>query len=141
MNYGIIFQDEESPLIPELSEALRELGFTAGNETALSQNLLDALNRYRAANGLPTLDFCDPVTLKTLGIDADGEEIILLARYGERNAEVELDIFDTCREIVTESRELGITLTQAIYRHGGLGSSDKPSETAINAAVLALLHK
>lgn len=141
MNYGIILQDEESPLIPELSEALRELGFMAENETSLSSNLLDALNKYRTANNLPTLDFCDPVTLQTLGIDTEGEEIILLARYGEANAKVELDIFDVCREIVTESRELYITLTQAIYRHGGLGSSDEPSETAISAAVLALLHE
>ncbi len=141
MNYGIILEGEESVLIPELSEALRELGFTEENETSLSPQLLDALNRYRTENGLPTYNFCDPVTLKTLGIDAEGEEIILLARYGEVSAGVELDIFDTCREIVTESRELGITLTQAIYRHGGLGLYNAPSETAINAAVLALLHE
>ncbi len=141
MNYGIILQDEASPLVPELSEALIKLGFTDENETTLSPKLLEALDKYRTENKLPTLDFCDPVTLQTLGIDADGEEIILLARYGEANAKVELDIFDICSEIVTESRELGITLAQAIYRHGGLGSSDEPSETAISAAILALLHK
>lgn len=141
MNYGIILQDEESPLVPELSEALRELGYISENTTTLSKELLETLNRYRAENKLPTFNFCDPVTLKTLGINADGEEIISLACYGESNAKVELDIFDVCREIVIESRELGITLTQAIYRHGGLGLHSEPSETAVSAAVLALLHK
>lgn len=142
MNYGIILEGESSPLVPELCEALRELGLIRQPEESLSAHLISALNTYRAANRLLTLDFCAPITLRTLGIDAEGDEIILLARYGETISETELQIYDNCRKAVEESRKMSITIAQAVNRHVSVGSlHGEPSSAAVTAAILALLHE
>ena len=142
MNYGIIFEGEASPLVNELSDALSLIGLYRAKGNTLTPEMLDALNIYRTSNDLAILDFCDPSTLRTLGIDADGDEILLLARYGSMFAETELGIFDACNEIVTESIDMGISIAEAINRCGVLGKlHGDVSKTAVTAAALALLHK
>ena len=142
MNYGIILEDENSPLVPELCEALCELGLIRETETALTDGIISALNTYRLANHLLPLDFCDPTTLRTLGINSTGDEIILLARFGEEISETELEIYDNCRKIVKESSQLNITPTEAINRRvspGGLYG--EPSPASVTAAILSLLNE
>ncbi len=142
MNYGIILENESSPLVPELCESLRGLGLIREAETSLTEDIISALNTYRLANKLLALDFCDPTTLSTLGIDAEGDEVILLARFGEAKSETELEIYDNCTEAVRESRRLNITVTEAISRRIPIGSLyGEPSSAAITAAVLALLNE
>ncbi len=142
MNYGIILQDENSPIVPELCEALRNLGLIRETDTALTDDIISALNTYRLSNHLLPLDFCDPTTLRTLGINAEGDEIILLARFGEAVSETELEIYDNCCKAVEESRQLNITVTEAISRRVNIGSLyGEPSSAAITASVLALLNE
>ncbi len=142
MNYGIIFEGETSPLVSELSNALSSIGLYRDKDNTLTPEMLDALNIYRTSNNLTELDFCDPTTLRTLGIDADGDEILLLARYGSMLAETELAIFDACREIVAESVDMDISIAESINRRGVLGKlHGNVSKTAVTAAALAFLHK
>ncbi len=137
MEYGIIFQGDASPLASELAEALGELGLYRGKTDKLTPELLDALNTYRTANRLLCLDFCDPVTLRTLGIECGGDEILALARFGESASETELECYDVCAGIVAESRALGLTITEVIARRGTHTENTEISETALTAAVLA----
>ncbi len=138
--YAIIFEGDTSPLAAELCEALAELGLTRESTDTLTPDLLDALNTYREANGLTKQDFCEPVTLRALGIDARGDELLSLARAAEALAVTELGYYDVCREIVNESRALGITVSEAIARRGVLGQArGSISESAMRAAALAFI--
>ena len=141
-DYAIIFEGDTSPLVSELSDALHSLGLTREVTDTLTSELLDALNAYREANSLIALDFCDPATLRTLGIDARGDELLALARAAEALAENELGYYDVCREITAERRRLGITLCEAIARRGVLGNERAAiSEAAMTAAVLAFINE
>ena len=140
--YAIIFEGDTSPLAAELCEALYALGLTREHTNTLTPELLRALNDYRAANSLTELDFCDPVTLRTLGIDAYGDELIVLARAAEALGETELDYYDICRELIVESRSVGITLVESAARRGVVGNErGEISESAMRAAILALIDE
>ena len=140
--YAIIFENDTSPLAAEVCERLFELGLTLEQTDTLTPTLLDALNVYCEANGLTEYDFCEPVTLRTLGIDASGDELLTLASAAEALADTELACFDISREIVKESRELGITVTEAVARRGVLGKArGNISESAMRAALLALFNE
>lgn len=140
--YAIIFENDTSPLAAEVCERLLELGLTLEQTDTLTPALLNALNVYREANGLTEYDFCDPVTLRTLGIDARGDELLVLASAAQALADTELGYFDVSREIVNESRELNITVTEAVARRGALGKArGNISESAMKAAILAILNE
>ncbi len=139
MSYGIILEGDTSPLVEALAERLSSLGLYRGSTDTLTAELIGALNIYRASNHLIPLDFCDPATLRTLGIEAEGDEILTLARYGDAVSDTELGCYDACREIVNESRALGITLTEAICRRAVTDENMTASSEAVTAAVLALI--
>ena len=140
-DYAIIFEGDSSPLAAELCDALAELGLTLDRTDTLTTKLLDALNAYRSANGLTEQSFADPVTLRALGIDARGDELVTLARAAQTLADTELGYYDVCREIVDESRALGITVSEATARRGVLGKArGSINESAVRAAVLAVLN-
>ncbi len=139
-DYAIIFEGDTSPLAAELCDALYELGLTLDKTNTLTQELLAALNVYRTANGLTEQSFTDPVTLRTLGIEARGDELLTLARAAQILADTELGYYDACREIANESRALGITVTEAVARRGVLGKArGNISESAMKAAILAFI--
>lgn len=139
-NYAIIFEGDSSPLAAEVCDALASLGLTYARTDTLTPELLAALNTYREANGLTAQDFCEPVTLRALGIDAHGDELVSLARAAKALADTEVGFYDVCREIVNESRALDITVSEAIARRGVLGTErESISESAMRAAVLAFL--
>ena len=140
--YAIIFENDTSPLAAEVCDRLFELGLTLEQTDTLTSELLDALNVYRKANGLTEYDFCDPVTLRTLGIDANGDDLLTLANAAEALADTEIGYFDISREIVSENRELGITVTEAVARRGVLGKTrGNISESAMRAAILAFFNE
>lgn len=140
--YAIIFENDTSPLAAEVCDRLFELGLTLDQTGTLTSELLDALNVYREANGLTKYSFCEPVTLRTLGIDARGDELLVLASAAEALADTELGYFDVSREIVNESRELGITVTEAVARRGVLKKArGNISESAMKAAILAFFNE
>ena len=141
MEYGIILKGGTSPLVYEMSEALSELGYANDTDDVLTPELLDALNQYREANDLLVLDFCDPVTLRALGIQASGDELLSLARCVEKLGKTELDYYDLACEIVSESLGLGITITEAVNRRGLLGLHGTVSPSAVTAAVLAAVSQ
>ena len=140
MNYGIIFEGDSSHLVTEAADKLRELGYYAYSDDTMSRELLDALNSFRRAYSLAEQSFCDPVTLRALGIEADGDEIITLARCACSAAKTELECYDICLEAVAESRKLGITLTEAALRRGA-GDTEQIPPYAVSAAILALLNE
>ncbi len=142
INYGIIFLNDSSEMTIKLSEKLSELGLLYEKQNVFDEKALKALNEYRISNKLVELDFCDPETLRTLGIDCDGDDIILLASCAEKLAESELEIYNICLEIIKESKEYSISVTEAINRRGVLGkSTPKVSKEAVSAAILAFIHK
>ncbi len=136
MTTGIILQGEQSPIVGELSEALKAIGLTRETTDRLTPELLAALNTYRIANSLPELDFADPNTLRSLGIECSGDEVLTLARYGEAEAESEIGIFDRCREAVTLCRKYNLTIRE----YTKMPSHTPVSEAAVTAAILALLY-
>ncbi len=141
-DYAIIFENDTSPLATELSEKLKALGLVHSVRDTLDSELLDALNIYRSANYMSELDFCEPSVLRLLGIDVGGDELITLARAAESLAETELEYYDLCREIVSESRSYGITLTEACARRGSVGRAPTTvSEEAMRAAALAFINE
>lgn len=141
-DYAIVFVYDESPLAAEICAALRELGLFRDSTNTVTPDLISALNTYRRANSLTELEFCDPVTLRTLGIDAHGDELLVLARAAQTLGQSEMEYFDICRKIVKESRELDITVTEAAARYGVLGAErGSISETAVRCAALSLLHE
>ncbi len=141
MEYGIIFKGDTTPLAHELSEALASLGLINKTTDTLTDELLTALNTYRRSNRLSVLDFCDPVALRTLGIEARGDELIFIARYVGTAGKTELEYYDLAAEIVSESRNLGITPTEAAARRSlGEYSEDIPL-SAMLATVLAFVNQ
>ncbi len=140
--YAIIFENDTSPLAAEICDRLFELGLTLNQTGTLTSELMYTLNVYREANGLTKYNFCEPVTLRTLGIDARGDELLTLASAAQTLANTELGYFDISREIVNESRELGITVTEAVARRGVLGiARGNIYESAMKAAILAFLNE
>lgn len=141
MEYGIILEGGSSELVYRMSEALAELGLIKEPNSVLTDELLEALNIYRETNRLLPLDFCDPVTLRALGIEAGGDELMSLARCVEAACKNELEYYDLACEIVSESQALGITVNEAINRRGLLGLGGTVSPSAVTAAVLAFIGK
>ncbi len=141
-DYAIIFEDDTTPLAAELSEKLKALGLVHSVTDTFSGEVLNALNIYRSANSMGELDFCEPSVLRLLGIEAGGDELTTLARTAESLADTELEYYDICREIVSESREYGITVTEACARRSSLGKLPATvSEEAMRAAALAFINK
>ena len=141
-DYAIIFEDDTTPLAAELSDKLKALGLVHGTTDTFSSEILGALNIYRNANSMGELDFCDPPVLRLLGIDAGGDELATLAKAAELLGSTELEYFDICREIVSESRKYGITVTEACARRDSVGKlPTSVSESAMRAAVLAFIHE
>ena len=140
MNNGIIFEGDSSPMAAEAADRLRELGYYAYSDDEMNRELLDSLNSFRRAYSLTEQSFCDPVTLRALGIEADGDEIITLARCAYSAAETELDCYDICLSAVAESRKLGITITEAALRRFR-GDTEQIPPYAVGAAILALLNE
>ena len=141
MEYGIIFENNSGAVVDELCEALKNLGLINQKNSTMSEDLIDALNIYRSSNGLSPLDFCDPITLRTLGIDARGDELLTLARCAEELGSCELDYYDIASEIVSESRKFGITVTEAAIRRNATLTGKDISVSAMAAAVLAFLNE
>ncbi len=140
MEYGILFEGDNSPVTAELSEALKALGLQNRRNIILTDEVLSALNIYRGANGLPILDFCDPVSLRTLGINVAGDELITLAACAKAIGETELEYYDIASEIVKDSRSLGITVTEAAARKEVSFFVGDVSLSAMLAAVLAFIN-
>lgn len=141
MNYGIIFEGDTTPLAAELATSLRELGLTDYNGSTLTGELLSSLNDFRSTNSLPELDFCDPAVLRALGIDAEGDEILTVAGIAETMSEDEVGCYDVCEEIVRESKNCKISLTEAAFRRAGdIDSLTEPSANAVMAALLAIIN-
>lgn len=141
MNYGIIFEGDTTPLAAELAAALRELGLTDYVGSTLTSGLLSSLNDYRDANFMPELDFCDPAVLRTLGIEAEGDEILTVASVAEAITEDEVSCYDICEEIVKESKRCRISLTEAALRRASeIDSLPEPSANGAATALLALLN-
>ncbi len=141
MNYGIIFEGDTTPFSAELAEAMRDHGLTDYTGSTLTAELLSELNSYRSENFLPELDFCDPATLRTLGIKAEGDEILTVAGIAEAIGENEVGYYDICEKIVKESKTCKISLTEAAYRYsGGMDEIPSPSKNAVIAALLTLLN-
>lgn len=141
MEYGIIFKGDTTPLAYELSEALSALGLINKKTNALTDELLSALNTYRQSNRLSVLDFCDPVALRTLGIEARGDELLFIARYVSSAGKTELEYYDLAAEIVSESQNLGISPTEATARRSTTEYSDDIPISAMLATVLAFVNQ
>ncbi len=126
----------------ELADELRELGLTRYEGSTLNHDLLESLNDYRRANYMAEMNFCDPAVLRTLGIRTEGDEIITMAVCAESIAENEIDCYDICSKIVSESEKHGISLTEATLRITGKGDfRAAPSSEAVVAALLAFIGK
>jgi len=139
---GIVFISDASPVIGELAEALFSLGLCRehGESGVLTPELLDALNDYREANCMVELDFCDPSALRALGIDCTGDDVMLLARYGEAVTESEIGCYDACAEAISEAKRLDLTLCGYIGSRVDIGRLPLAvSEEAVSAALLAAL--
>lgn len=141
MEYGIIFEGDTSPLAASVSEALTSLGLINGTKKALTDEVLTALNTYREANSLQVLDFCDPITLRCLGIDARGDELLSLAACAQSLGSCELEYYDAAANILRESRDLGITITEAAARYDTSFYHGEITESAMFAAVLAFINE
>ena len=136
MDAGLIFTEESSPLAAELAEVLKAIGLVHETGDCLTIEMLDALNAYRYANALPALDFADPVTLRSLGIERGGDEILALARYAQENAVSEIAMFDVCRGVLEACQAHGITIAEYTKMSGPA----EISSSAALAAVLAMLY-
>lgn len=142
MNYGIIFEGERSPVVSELAYELRELGLTRYEGDTLNSELLDSLNDYRRANYMKELDFCDPAVLRALGIRTEGDEIITMALCAESISKNEIDCYNICRKIVSESEKSGMSLTEsALHVTAGSNYIETPSPEAVVAALLAFIGR
>ncbi len=136
MQTGIIFVNERSPMVMELSAALQELGLARETNDSLTPELIDALNTYRLASSLPELDFADPLTLRSLGLECSGDDIMTLARYGEANAKCELEVYDCCLDAVRLCREHGLT----IFEYTKMTPDTPVRASSVTAAMLAMLN-
>lgn len=142
MNYGIVFYENSSPQILALSEKMREFGLCDYVGDKLTAELADAINEYRQANSIDELDYCDPALLRALGIQAEGDEIIILARVAETLTEDEIGCYDLCAKIIKESESCKISLTEAALRYEQVCESmPMPSKNAVTAAILAFINK
>jgi len=140
MNYTIIFEGDTSPVVDSVSDILSQLGFHSYEENSLSARLLESVNLYRRSMGLEVADYIDPAALRAMGIDAEGDELIAVARAAA-SGKTELECYDICVETIRESQKLGITLTAAAERRQIGSSADNPPPYCVAAAILALLNE
>jgi len=142
MNYTVVFEGDSGNTVSQAADRLRELGYHAYFEDTLTEELLDSVNTFRRTNSLRTSDYLDPATLRALGIEAVGDELVFAANCAYSISDTEVGCYDICCEIAHESRTLGLTLTEAAKRrlHGTL-SPDPPPAFALAAMVLALLNE
>ncbi len=140
MNYTVVFEGDSSPTADRVSDILAELGYYPFEDSSASRRLMDSVNLFRRAEGLSEADYIDPATLRAMGIEADGDEIIVMARAAA-SGETELAAYDICREIVGESRKLGITLSAAAERRIYGNGPANPPTYCVTAAILALLNQ
>ena len=142
MNYSVVFEGDVSELASEAAKRLYELGYHAYFEDTASRELMDSVNSFRRANSIRESEYIDPVTLRALGIDASGDELIYAASTASSIAETELECYDICCEIASQSKRLGLTVTEAARRFdSGADHSDTPQPYALAAMVLALLNE
>lgn len=142
MNYTVVFEGDTTPIVNETAQRLRELGYHSFFEDTATAELINSVNAFRRANSLTESDYIDPVTLRALGIDAEGDELIFAASTAANAAEDEVDCYDICCEIARQSKTLGLTLTEAASRFEVGGSySYPPPSYALAAMVLALLNE
>ncbi|MBQ8508774.1 MAG: hypothetical protein IJ493_02590 [Clostridia bacterium] len=119
---GIIPPDAPSPLVPELASALHQIGlYKYSTAEVLEPRLLAALNSFRRSSCLPEAPYCDPASLRALGIQCAGDELMLLARYAESVGGSETARFDLCRQVLEEARDVGITLHEAVASRCNVG--------------------
>lgn len=134
---GIIFPGERSELVRMLSERLKFLGYFDRSADIFSSELIAALDRWRIDNSLPMLDYADPLSLRLIGLEVGGDELILLARHAEQ-LKTESERFEFCRSAIYSAHELNMSLVEYLARHPPtklpLASTD-----ALRSAVIASL--
>lgn len=136
---GIVFAGERSDFVLSVSSELKRLGYTHKLTDILSPELLSALNEWRSDNSLPELGYIDPVSLRLLtGENVGGDGLMLLARCAE-GLPTEVERFGFCREAVSASRRMLVSLTQYLSGKTDLGALPEASENSVRCAVIAYL--
>ena len=105
---GIILPGERSDLVMRASSELSRQGYLSEPSDVANAEVISALNDWRADNSLPALGYFDPVSLRKLGFDVGGDEIILLARRAEV-LPTEIERCDFCLKTLKSAKLTGAT--------------------------------
>ncbi len=108
---GIILPGERSQLVTMLSDRLCSLGYFGEITEILSPELITALNLWRSDNSLPALDYVDPLSLRLLGFEVGGDELIFLARHAEPLS-TEVERYAFCRSALENAKLLGVSVVE-----------------------------
>ena len=136
---GIIFAGERSEIALSMSQELIKLGYRLSQSDIVSEEFLSSLNEWRRGHSLPELDFVDPVSLRLLlGADVGGDELVLLAGCAE-TLPTEVERYQLCREAISGSKAMMVSLTQYLSGRFELGATPDPSADSMKCAVIAKL--
>lgn len=136
---GIIFAGERSEIALSMSQELIKLGYRLSQSDIVSEEFLSSLNEWRRGHNLPELDFVDPVSLRLLlGADVGGDELVLLAGCAE-TLPTEVERYQLCREAISGSKSMMVSLTQYLSGRFELGAIPVPSADSMKCAVIAKL--
>ncbi len=140
---GLILPGEASPLCPELGAALTRIGLWDGSRAEILDTvLLEAINVFRRCEGLPQPDYCDPITLRRLGIECEDSDTILLAAFAEW---ISPDGSETDRAMLSlqtaeRARSDGVRLFSLISSLCDIAKlGTYPSASSLHGAVIARL--
>ncbi len=136
---GIVFSGERSHIVYLASAELKRLGYLEAESDIADEKLMLGLNSWRKDNSLPQLDFVDPLSLRRLlSENFGGDELILLARCAEK-LDSEAEKYKFCRNAVTMSKSMLVSLTRYLAGNFDLGTLAMPSADSVRCAVIAYL--
>ena len=133
---GIIFPGERSELVGRASAKLSELGYLENPSDIATPDVISALNKWRGDNSLPALDYFDPVSLRLLGFDVGGDEIIFLARRAEVFL-TDVERYDFCKNALETAKISGATPIGSLS--SDLSELPQASVNSLKCALIAYL--
>ena len=133
---GIVFAGERSELILSASRELKRLGYSLPESSLADEIFFKALNDWRETLGLQELEFVDPLSLRLLGIEVGGDELVLLASCAEAIPDAS-ERYGFCRAAVKGAKEMSVSLTKYLMSKGS--EPIKPSADSMRCAVIAAL--
>ena len=133
---GIIFPGERSELIGRAAEKLSRLGYLENPGDVATPDVISALNKWRGDNSLPALDYFDPVSLRLLGFDVGGDEIIFLARRAEV-LPTDVERYDFCKHALRSAKISGSTPIGSLS--SDLSELPQASVNSLKCALIAYL--